>query len=239
MTYAVHTIARITLVSILPKVVSLCNLQCARGDNLVEGVWGSGEHFAGIAMAINNVRINASFYFILAMAKAWRYRDLPQNMSLLILVQLRSPLCVAAMALSVVCRHICLASKFDYRFRKDGMVDGTTRFSAMGAGYLYSSRLAPSKLAPSRPRCFAVPLLLPDFAGTPLLHASAWTLRAGYLSNVMRRGERHAGCQVTGAVGMTFLYASFNYFPRLTRTLNSFFAIINVSSSALFFLSMF
>jgi hypothetical protein len=174
MTYAVHTIARITLVSILPKVVSLCNLQCARGDNLVEGVWGSGEHFAGIAMAINNVRINASFYFILAMAKAWRYRDLPQNMSLLILVQLRSPLCVAAMALSVVCRHICLASKFDYRFRKDGMVDGTTRFSEMGAG-IYIALVWPQ--VSLRPAVFAASLSL--FCFRTLLGPHFYTHRRG------------------------------------------------------------
>lgn len=109
-----HTVPGIPLISVLPQILALGNLQCALGDDLVEGVWGAGEDFAGIAMAVNNIRTNASVYLILAMAKACWYRDLPQNMSLLILVQLRSPLRVAAMALSVVCRHICLASIFNY-----------------------------------------------------------------------------------------------------------------------------
>jgi hypothetical protein len=79
---------------------------------LVEGVGGAGEDLARVAMAIVNE-------LALKFTKHGSYRDdmkgkvfafeegryIPQNMSLLLLSQLGSPLRLTAMAFSVVRRH--------------------------------------------------------------------------------------------------------------------------------------
>ena len=37
-TYAVNALARVTLVRVLAQIISLCDLECLRGDDLVERV---------------------------------------------------------------------------------------------------------------------------------------------------------------------------------------------------------
>jgi hypothetical protein len=51
-TYAVNTLARVTLVCVLAQIIALCDLERLGGDNLVERVGGARELFAGVAVAV-------------------------------------------------------------------------------------------------------------------------------------------------------------------------------------------
>jgi hypothetical protein len=49
----VNALSRIALVGVFAEVLALCDVESVGGDNLVEGVGGAGECFAGIAVATN------------------------------------------------------------------------------------------------------------------------------------------------------------------------------------------
>ena len=53
MTYAINALARVARVSVLAEsVLALDDSEGGLGHDLVEGVWGAGELFAGIAVTI-------------------------------------------------------------------------------------------------------------------------------------------------------------------------------------------
>ena len=95
---AVHGLSRFTVVRVLAQVaLALGDAESRLRDDLVEGEGRAGEILAGVAMAS---RQSASPF------QATLSGDLPKNVSLLVLFQLGRPFDVAAMALSVVGRHI-------------------------------------------------------------------------------------------------------------------------------------
>lgn len=52
LSYAVNTLARISLVRVLAEILALCDVQGLSRDDLVECVGGAGEEFACVAMAM-------------------------------------------------------------------------------------------------------------------------------------------------------------------------------------------
>lgn len=60
-----NALSRIALVGVFAEVFALCDVEGVGGDDLVEGVGGAGERFAGIAVATDMLTSIAFFFLIL------------------------------------------------------------------------------------------------------------------------------------------------------------------------------
>jgi hypothetical protein len=101
-TYAVYAVSGIALVCVLAQaVLALCDAQGGGGDDLVEGVWAAREDFARVAMANNRNLSVFAIQQVFIRGERW-IGYVPENVALLLTVELGCPFRVAAVALSVV-----------------------------------------------------------------------------------------------------------------------------------------